>query len=278
MSKMKLPHVIVVGNEKGGAGKTTLSMHLICGFLDRGLIVSSIDVDCRQHSLTRYLQNRQAYKDSHNEGGILMPKHFLLKNSEEGAIESRESFEKTSFEAILDNAKQNADIVVIDTPGSHTFLSSLAHSYADTIITPINDSFVDLDVMAKVDEHGKVISPSIYSQSIWEQKMSRAKRDQGEINWIIIRNRLSHIDARNKLRMKDVLDRLSNRLGFRVASGFNERVIYRELFLHGLTLLDIKPGIANITISLSHIAAKQELNNLLRSINLSKINDALDAL
>ncbi len=173
----------------------------------------------------------------------------------------------------------DCDFLLIDTPGSHTPISSYAHSLADTIITPINDSFLDLDVIAQIEADSlKIIRPSFYSQTIWEQKMCKARREQGEINWLILRNRLSHVDAKNKQRMEEVLSRLSHRLGFRVAPGFNERVIYRELFLHGLTLLDIKPGISDITLSLSHIAAKQELHNFLRHINVDKLSNALDAL
>ena len=79
MKQINLPYIFVVGNEKGGAGKTTCSMHLIAGLLEKGLSVASLDVDCRQHSLTRYLQNREAYRVSNNAQNILMPSHFLLK-------------------------------------------------------------------------------------------------------------------------------------------------------------------------------------------------------
>jgi chromosome partitioning protein len=191
--KKLISHIsFVIGNEKGGAGKTTCSMHLIAGLLDAGLNVSSIDVDSRQHSLTRYLQNRSAYKESQNEQNIQMPKHFLIESSNLDTVAARDAEEKMRFEEILAKAKENADAIVIDTPGSHTFLSCLAHSYADTVITPINDSFVDLDVMAKVDADGqKIIGPSIYSQMIWDQKMERAKRDGHSIEWLVMRNRLS---------------------------------------------------------------------------------------
>lgn len=267
----KLPYIIVVGNEKGGAGKTTLSMHLICGLLDRGLNVSSMDTDCRQHSLTRYLQNRENYKTSYNEQAIQMPKHFLLELSNKESVKEKEEEERANFEKLFADAKENADVVVIDTPGSHTFLSNLAHSYADIVVTPINDSFIDLDVMAKVDEKGKVVSPSIYSQTIWEQKMERAKRDGKSIEWFVTRNRLSSLDAKNKRNVCAALDELSKRIGFHIIEGFNERVIFKELFLQGLTLLDLKKINYDKPFSMSHVAARQELRNFLEAIGVEEI-------
>lgn len=266
---MHKAHIIVIGNEKGGAGKTTTSMHLLTSLLHLGFKVTSIDIDCRQKSLSRYLENRKLYSEKHSLN-LLSPKHFTLDESsnKEGDIKILNDFIKQELDS--------CDFLLIDTPGSNTTLSSFAHSMADTIITPINDSFLDLDVIAQIEADSlKIIRPSFYAQAIWEQKMQKAKRDKGEINWIVIRNRVSSIDAKNKQKMTEVLSKLSNRLGFRVSFGFNERVIYRELFLHGLTLLDIKPGMTDITLNLSHITAKQELNNLLRQLNVDKLNRAL---
>ncbi len=261
------PHIIVIGNEKGGAGKTTTSMHLLVSLLHLGFKVNSVDVDCRQKSLSRYLENRTNYALKHNLS-LYCPNHFAIE----------EDLSKVEQLMSLDEVN-DCDFLLIDTPGSYTGVSNYAHSLADTIITPINDSFLDLDVIAQIEADTlKIIRPSFYSQAIWEQKMSKARREQGEINWLVLRNRVSHVDAKNKQRMEEVLERLSNRLGFRVAPGFNERVIYRELFLSGLTLLDVKPGISDITLSLSHIAAKQELNSFLRHINVEKLNKALDAI
>jgi len=266
-----MTHIIVIGNEKGGAGKTTTSMHLITSLLHLGFKVASIDIDLRQKSLSRYLENRSKYSAKHNLD-LHLPQHSTLEDKQDDGQERLDGFIKQSFDS-------GNDFLLIDTPGSNTPLSSYAHSLADTILTPINDSFLDLDVIAQIEADSlKIIRPSFYSQAIWEQKMAKAKRNQGEINWLVIRNRVSSVDAKNKRRMAEVLDKLSARLGFKVALGFNERVIYRELFLHGLTLLDIKPGIVDVTLNMSHIAAKRELNNLLRNLNVDKLNDALDAM
>ena len=261
MNQNKNPHIFVVGNEKGGAGKTTCSMHLIIGLLDRGYNIASIDVDSRQHSLTSYINNRKIYNEKNPENNVMMPMHFHIRQSTKQDIE-REQEEQSSFEQALNQAKSNADYIVIDTPGSYTNLSKIAHSYADTIITPINDSFLDLDVMAKIDGETLDISkPSIYSQMIWEQKMERATRDKGSIDWIVLRNRLSNLDAHNKRKVGEALEKLAKRISFRIAPGFSERVIFRELFPQGLTLLDLKAANHNKSFSISHVAARQELRS-----------------
>lgn len=255
MNTINKPYIFVIGNEKGGAGKTTCSMHLIIALLYQNYSVVSIDTDSRQSSLTNYLKNRDLYNKQNPDKPVLVPKHFHISESE---VEEQAK----SFEQILKN-NQDVDYIVIDTPGSHTPLSRVAHSYADTIITPINDSFLDLDVIAKVDSKDEIISPSIYSQMIWEQKMERASRDRISIDWVILRNRLSNLDALNKRRVGNVLAKLAKRINFKLAEGFSERVIYRELFLQGLTLLDLKTAKYDRAFNSSHVLARQELRNFL---------------
>ncbi|MFK7968422.1 MAG: division plane positioning ATPase MipZ [Rickettsiaceae bacterium] len=260
MNQNKNPHIFVVGNEKGGAGKTTCSMHLIIGLLDKGYDIASIDVDSRQHSLTSYINNRKIYNENNPKNNVMMPMHFHIRKSNNQDVAEQE--EQVSFEQALNQARNHADYIVIDTPGSYTHLSKIAHSYADTIITPINDSFLDLDVMAKIDGETLDISkPSIYSQMIWEQKMERATRDKGSIDWVVLRNRLSNLDAHNKRNVGEALEKLSKRISFRIAPGFSERVIFRELFPQGLTLLDLKIANHNKSFSISHVAARQELRS-----------------
>ena len=265
-----MPRIFVVGNEKGGAGKTTCSMHLIAGLLDKGAKVASIDADSRQQSLTSYLTNRNRHNQGvDNESRVAVPRHFVLSDLTDQDLGKKEAQERQKFLDVLDQAKQNADYIVIDTPGSYSHYSRLAHSHADVIITPINDSFVDLDVIAKIDGRKlDMSSPSIYSQMIWEQKMERAERDGGSIDWFIMRNRLSNLDAINKRNISDAIDRLSRRIAFKVAPGFSERVIFRELFLAGLTLLDLNKASIDKPFSLSHVAARQELRDFFESIGI----------
>lgn len=278
MNPINFPYIFVVGNEKGGAGKTTCSMHLIAGLLDKNLRVASVDTDCRQGSLTRYIENRNLYNMKNPAHQVPEPKHFLMKESTESDVLSREEDEEEQFYKVLKEASVYADVIVIDTPGSHSFLSKLAHSHADTIITPINDSFVDIDVMAKIKADDlSIVEPSIYSQMIWEQKMQRAKRDRGSIEWVVMRNRLSNLDATNKRNVATVLSNLAKRISFTVAPGFSERVIFRELFLHGLTLLDLTKANYEKSFNMSHIAARQELREFLACLNIDKIVEAKSA-
>jgi chromosome partitioning protein len=269
-------YIIVVGNEKGGAGKTTSTMHLIASLLKLGFKVASIDTDHRQASLSRYLENRNQ-TISKNDLTLPTSTHYRTSASKHRSLEDIEKEEQDELMSIIEKEKVNNDFIIIDTPGSNSHLSSLAHSHANTIITPINDSFVDLDLLALVDgDNLNIVKPGIYSQMVWEQKIERAKRQQDSVDWIVMRNRLNSTDAKNKRNMEKVVEQLSKRIGFRVSPGFGERVIFRELFLKGLTLLDLLDPKLKFQFSLSHIAARQELRNFIRSLNIAKINQALE--
>ncbi len=268
MKNNKQPHVFVVGNEKGGAGKTTCSIHLIVSLLYNGYKVASIDVDTRQASLTNYLKNRDSYNISNPDQTVLCPEHFHITESGQQTVTTKEEEEKVKFEEIFEGLKE-MDYILIDTPGNYSFLSRLAHSYADTIISPINDSFLDFDVLGKIDANNlSITTPSIYSQMVWEQKMQKATRNGGTIEWIIMRNRLSNLDAVNKRKVYNALEQLAKRISFKIAPGFSERVIFRELFLQGLTLLDLKTANHGKTLNISHVAARQELRDLLNFLGI----------
>jgi chromosome partitioning protein len=264
MSAIKKPYVIVLGNEKGGTGKSTLSMHLITYLTRLGCKVGSIDVDAHQGSLTRYLENRFQTIQT-QKFNFPMPDHHPILRSQESVREAAEADEK---QRLLDcmAALTDKDFVVIDTPGSDSSLSRIAHAQADTLITPLNDSFVDLDVLARVcSQTGAILRPSSYAEMVWEQKKIQAM--QG-------RNGLSSINARNKEDMLSTLEKLAQRVRFRTAPGFGERVIFRELFLSGMTLLDLPD--AGVPLTLSHVAARQELIELLKVLKLPRLNEQLE--
>ena len=261
------PRIIVVGNEKGGSGKSTAAMHLVVGLLRAGGRVGSIDVDSRQATLSRYLDNRRATIAA-KAPDLPMPEHTRVEFSRARGEEA-DADERARFEAALADLASRSDVVVIDTPGADTFLSRLAHSHADTIVTPMNDSFVDLDLLAKIDADTlKVVRPSLYAEMVWETKKARALRDGGSIDWIVMRNRLAAVEARNKRAVGEVLERLARRIGFRLAPGFGDRVIFRELFLQGLTLLDLGDRRLGVALSMSHLAARQEVRDLLAAVGL----------
>ena len=266
------PHIIVLGNEKGGSGKSTTAMHIILSLIEDDLIVASLDLDFRQQTLSRYLENREEF--ACNRGIHLpMPLHCVLARSELPVVEQAQAEERERLEEILANLRDQADVIIIDCPGSDSYLSRLVHSYADTLITPMNDSFVDLDLLARVDPDTLAVEgPSVYSEMVWESRKRRAMRDRGAIDWIVIRNRIASLEARNMQRVRGVLGDLGRRIGFRAVPGLGERVIYRELFLKGLTLLDLRrsdigtDGVEELTMS--QVAARQELRRLVDDLHL----------
>ena len=124
---------------------------------------------------------------------------------------------------------------------------------------------VDLDLIGEVDpENYTVRRPSFYAELVWDARKAKAQSG-GEVDWVVLRNRLQHISARNMLRMADALRDLSRRVGFRVIPGLSERVIYRELFPSGLTLLDIDHF---ESVGMSHVAARQELREMVAALQL----------
>jgi len=260
-------HVIVIGNEKGGSGKSTTAMHVIVSLIRRDYRVASIDLDGRQGTLSRYFENRKATVESSGVG-LPLPEHFALRPDD--AVSPHEM--ARSLGSLVRSLRSEFDYIVFDTPGSDTPLSRVGHSFADTLITPMNDSFVDLDLLARVaGESLEILGPSLYSEMVWEQKKARAQRDGGSVDWIVMRNRLSTLDARNKRDIEGLIMKLSRRMGFRIAPGFGERVVFREMFLKGLTLLDLRDmGAASWRMNLSHVAARQEVRSLMDALQLDR--------
>ena len=261
MGETKKAHVIVIGNAKGGSGKSTTAMHLAVALMGLGRAVASVDLDPRQGSLTRYIENRRAFADRRRVE-LPIPEHTAL---EQGT--AREEEER--LDALIERLGPAMDVIVIDTPGSDSALSRVGHTWADTLVTPLNDSFLDLDVLARVDgETLRIAGPSQYAEMIWEQKKKRAQRGDRAIDWIVMRNRLSSLNARNKRDMADVLGELSGRIGFRLAPGFGERVVFRELFLKGLTVMDLGGAAGGSPLTLSHVAARQEVRALVAALDV----------
>ena len=258
--------IIVLGNEKGGSGKSTCAMHLIVGLLRDGYRVGAIDLDARQATLSAYLAAREVFSKSRGIP-LPVPTHAAVHRSTEDSRAAADAEETIRFNDAVNALSKTCEIVVIDCPGSDTFLARLGHAHADTLVTPINDSFVDFAMLAKVDpDKHDVIRPSIYSEMVWDARKRRFARDRGRIDWIVMRNRLGATEARNKRDVGATLDILAKRIGFRTVKGFGERVIFRELYLQGLTLMDVKEANLGIPLGMSHIAARAEVRSLIGAI------------
>ncbi len=260
-------HIIVVGNEKGGAGKSTVSMHISTALARLGHRVGTLDLDLRQRTMGRYTDNRSKFLASQNLD-LPSPTYMELPEVDPAALQPGENAYDHRLSAAVAQLEQSSDFILIDCPGSHTRLSQVAHSLADTLVTPLNDSFVDFDLLAHVDASGdKIQGPSVYSEMVWNARQLRAQAGLQPIDWIVLRNRLGAQNMVNKMKMEKALERLAKRIGFRIAPGFNERVVFRELFPRGLTLLDLKDlGVKQLNIS--NVAARQELRDLIKSLNL----------
>ncbi len=260
--------VIVVGNEKGGAGKSTIAIHIVTGLLHAGARVAVIDLDLRQQSMGRFFAHRRAWLAAAGEAA---PAPLELPLAVDGAVLARagDAEALARFEAAFGQAQAEADFVVIDTPGGDTAISRAAHGLADVIVTPMNDSFVDFDMLGQVDPVTLELKrPSLYSETVWNSRKARAARDGRSIDWMVLRNRLAPTEARNRRRVDERVQALSRRVGFRVGPGLRDRVIYRELFPFGLTVADLSPTIRPVAMSLQHVAARQELRALMGALAL----------
>ena len=249
---MGQPHIITFANEKGGTGKSTTAVHTAIALAAAGRRVGAIDLDSRQRTMTRYFENREATI------------RRLDKQLLQARFEVIEELSEANLEAALDRLGAEADVIVIDTPGRDDPVARAAILKADTLVTPMNDSFVDLDLIGQVNpDTYKVTKPSFYADLIWTSRTQRAKTVGKSVDWVVLRNRLQHVDSHNLRRVGAALDELSKRVGFRVIPGLGERVIYRELFPKGLTLLDL----ADLgEVGIAHIAARQELREMIAGL------------
>ena len=262
-------HVIVCGNEKGGSGKSTVAVHLAIALMARGLRVATVDLDSRQLTLTRYLENRREHIARHG-CGLRLPGHLRIERSSHERRDEAERRERTQLAGALDALRESNDFVVVDTPGFDTPLSRAAHAMANTLVTPMNDSFIDYDVLARTDpETGETLGQSQYALQVREARRQRTVEGAPLLDWVLVRNRLANIASRNERRVHESLRLLGVELGFRLIEGVTERVVYRELFQHGLTVVD-EPDrhLADFGARSSHEAARREIESLVANLDL----------
>ncbi|MBA3834555.1 MAG: ATPase, partial [Sphingomonas sp.] len=238
---------------------STTAVHTAIALAASGHRVGALDLDQRQRTMTRYFENRDATMRRLDKKLKFATYEVLDDQSEAGLV------------AAIERLSEQCDVLVIDTPGRDDPVARAAILRADTLVTPINDSFVDLDLIGQVHpENFKVTNPSFYAELIWNSRTQRAKATGKSVDWVVLRNRLQHVESHNLRRVGAALDELARRVGFRVIPGLGERVIYRELFPKGLTLLDFEQlG----EVGISHITARQELREMVSGLGIPDANE-----
>jgi chromosome partitioning protein len=297
------PHVVVIGNQKGGSGKSTFAMHIIVALLNAGRRVACFDLDLNQLTLSRYLANRRAWEHEH-EQQLLLPDHYPVteedaRNSRGDGLSLRQLLSqikpsRPAHKALIEGGAlghsadlrrfiaqlyeigraRRHDFIIIDTPGGVQHLNLVAHGMADTLITPINDSFLDLDVLVAMERSDLEPQPSVYAKMVWRALDARRNVSGRATDWIVVRNRLESVESNNQRQITRVLDVIRRTLDFRIAPGLRERPVYREFFAAGLTVLDSVEG---YSAEESNLSARLEVEDLIRQIGLIENDGDLEA-
>jgi chromosome partitioning protein len=261
------PKIIVVANEKGGAGKSTVAALLSTAMLYQGQRVAVLDVDLRQQTLSHFFANRRRWLPAANVAAPV-PLEYMLADDPAELSEADPARVVALFHRALTLATAAADIIVIDTPGGDTPLSRAAHLQADLVVTPMNDSFVDFDMLGKIDPITlKLVRPSLYAKVVHDARRVRASHGRG-LDWVVLRNRMALAEGRNRQRVTVNLEQLAEQVGFRLGPPLRERVAYREMFPFGLTLADLSANLRPAEVSTPRRAAREELKALLVALNL----------
>jgi chromosome partitioning protein len=259
--------VIVVGNEKGGAGKSTIAALIATAMMYRGSRVAVIDVDLRQQTLSRFFANRRRWLPAAGVDAPV-PLEYKLADNTMALASAHPSEAVGRFEEAIALAMGDADLVVIDTPGADTPVSRSAHLQADLVVTPMNDSFVDFDVLGLIDPVTlELIRPSLYARTVQEARATREAHDR-KLDWVVLRNRMAGAEVRNRERLTLGLTALSQQAGFRLGPSMRDRVAYREMFPFGLTIADLAPGVRPVNVSTPRLVAREELRDLLTALHL----------
>jgi chromosome partitioning protein len=297
------PHVVVIGNQKGGSGKSTFAMHIIVALLKAGKRVASFDLDLNQQTLTRYLANRRDWDRDH-ERKLELPDYYPVKERDaygtarnlkqfiaqfkkdarahkEDFIDSSTLSHSADLRQFISQLREigradKHDFIVIDTPSGVQHLSLIAHGMADTLITPINDSFFDLDVLVAMERSDSEPQLSAYANMVWRALEARRRVSGRATDWIIVRNRLESGDSSNHRQVARVLEVVQRTLGFRIARGLLERPAYREFFAAGLTVFDLAEKLESSAESeKTNLLARLEIENLIREIGFIEDDTAL---
>lgn len=222
-------HVIVFANEKGGVGKSTLAFHHAVALASRGHKVAVIDLDRRQQSLARALGNRENTARCLGKK-LPCPRHAVLHQPNGPQLHQE-----------IARIGSGCDFVIVDVPGTDSPLARYAIALADTLVTPINPSHFDLDVLGHFDPvRGTLREPGPFASCVRDINAERARVGRPLGSWIVVKNRVRKAERNQQARVDKALAQLATEMGFEIGEGLSERVVYRELLSFGLTCQDLK--------------------------------------
>jgi chromosome partitioning protein len=184
-------------------------------------------------------------------------------------LDENEAEDLAAFRAAISGLDKACQFLVVDTPSTDNYLMRLAHLMADTLLTPLQDSFLDLGTLALTDPvTHEVTRTGNYAAMVCEARKKRRQLDATVFDWVVIRNRCSE----GRL-IKRSVNELGKRVGFRDFEGSAERGVYRQFFPVGLTAFDATDeGILGAPPDAAHLAAHQEMAELMAQLRLP-IND-----
>jgi chromosome partitioning protein len=224
----KKSHIIVFANEKGGVGKSTTAFHVCIALCNAGERVAALDVDLRQLTLDRALNARM---ETAREYAVDLPgpRQILLTQSTEAELEAK-----------IRMAQIDCSFIIIDVGGHDSPIARRAISMANTIVTPVNDSFIDLDMLGRIDPRtGELKTLGAFARLVEHLKEPGLARREKALDWVVMQNRSRSQSTKNERKVMDALNAIAPVAGFRLIPGLHERVVYRELFPIGLTLFDL---------------------------------------
>jgi chromosome partitioning protein len=246
--------IITFANEKGGVGKSTIAFHCAMALCNAGHRVAVVDLDHRQQSMARALENRE---------GTARRLKIKLPSPRSSVLNHQSS---ASLIQEMARIGWDSDFIIIDAAGHDSPVARHAIAMADTLVTPVNNSFVDIDLLGQFDSITMRLKRyGSFARMVQELREVRDHRGQAPTDWVVVQNRMRRLGSTNEQRVTDALGELSNKAGFRLAQGLGDRVAYRELFLLGLTLFDLKhiPE-----FSRTHPAAKSEIMQMIADLRL----------
>ncbi|MGN6571694.1 MAG: division plane positioning ATPase MipZ, partial [Pseudolabrys sp.] len=225
------------------------------------------DLDTTQRSFTHYIDNRLAWSRQ-RELDLPTPTHVCFSEDDEFASLDGEAGRCAAFAKTVAKLAESHACIIVDTPGHDSAVARLALTFADTLVTPLNDSFVDLDSLGSVDPDTFHVSGiSRYARVVEEARSIRAGKNRPPTDWVVLRNRLSMLNSRNKRLVDGALHELSQRLGFRYVEGLAERVIFREFYPRGLTAADaLDTRTLGTRPTMSHATAQLEVQALIATL------------